>query len=64
MILYFSNFLQFERTGNESGVRPCTNLTRSYANRFRRLSMEARRELNEVATCLPEVQNANTVFNA
>ncbi len=26
--------------------------------------MEARRELNEVANCFLEVQNANTVFNA
>jgi hypothetical protein len=34
------------------------------ANRLRRLSMEVRRELNEVANCFLEVQNANTVFNA
>jgi hypothetical protein len=34
------------------------------ANRLRRPSMEARRELNEVANCFLEVQNANTVFNA
>lgn len=26
--------------------------------------MEVRRELNEVANCFLEVQNANTVFNA
>jgi hypothetical protein len=66
MILYFSNFLEFERTGNGSSVRPmlCTNLTRNNANRLRRLSMEARIELNEVANCFLEVQNANTVFNA
>jgi hypothetical protein len=34
------------------------------ANRLRRPSMEVRRELNEVANCFLEVQNANTVFNA
>jgi hypothetical protein len=34
------------------------------ANRLRRPSMEVRRELNDVANCFLEVQNANTVFNA
>ena len=34
------------------------------ANRLSRPSMEVRRELNEVANCFLEVQNANTVFNA
>ena len=34
------------------------------ANRLRRPSIEVRRELNEVANCFLEVQNANTVFKA
>ena len=34
------------------------------ANRLRRPSMEVRMELNEVANCFLEVQNANTVFKA